>query len=155
MNTSVFEIYTLRALRLAPETMGKLLGQISPERYDERLSPERFTLREMIAHLADFEPVWFSRLRAGVEQSGAEVFSVDEDQMAIDGNYATSDPVASLAAFSEGRAHIVQLFASLPKETLSNTVHHSQLGEMTLMELGYLVVGHDAYHLEQVSTYLA
>lgn len=154
MNPAVYSIYTVRALRLSPSIMERLFERISPRQFDERLAPDRFSVREVIAHLADFEPVWLERIKACAENPGSTVLSRDEDQMAIDGAYSKSDPKALIKAFSRSRGDLVTYLESLNSDQLTQTVIHSELGEVSLMELAYLVVGHDAYHIEQLTQFL-
>lgn len=154
MNSLVFHVYGLRALRLAPSTIAQLFRQIPESEQDRALGPDRFTPREVLAHLADFEPVWRERVEAGVVSSGSPVESRDEDQMAIEGRYSETNPWEQLELFAKRREEMVRFLEHLPDDRLQHTVVHSQLGEMKVMEIAYLVQGHDAYHIQQLTAYL-
>lgn len=56
--------YLLLDLASAPDVLEKMLETItSPHVYDKRPDPERFTLREVVAHLADWDKVFLGRMK--------------------------------------------------------------------------------------------
>jgi len=62
--------YLLSDLECAPDVLSRLLSGITdPALYDHRPDPSRFTLREMVAHLADWEVVFFTRLAQTRDES--------------------------------------------------------------------------------------
>ena len=79
----------------------KILADVPSNRFDERPAEGRFTLREAVAHLADFEPIFRGRMEAAYESPGVTVEPKDEGQMAIDHNYASQDLYANLENFAE------------------------------------------------------
>src|SRR6476659_8062259 len=98
---SVMHPYLLSVLDLTPKTLERLISQVPAKRYDELTDPNRFTLREAVAHLADWEPIFLQRIQAGVDKPGAEVFGMDESQRAIDKNYGNWDLKESCRIFAE------------------------------------------------------
>ena len=53
--------YLLLDLESAPDVLARLLADMSdPAVYDRTPDPDRFTLREMVAHLADWEAVFLN-----------------------------------------------------------------------------------------------
>jgi len=55
--------YLLLDLDSAPDVLARMLqGVTDPAVFDARPDPARFTLREMVAHLADWEAVFLRRL---------------------------------------------------------------------------------------------
>ena len=49
-------LYLLLDLESAPEALARLLADVTdPAAWDRRPDPDRFTLREMVAHLADWK----------------------------------------------------------------------------------------------------
>jgi ADP-ribose pyrophosphatase YjhB (NUDIX family) len=141
--------YARTGLESAPVTLERLLGGITDAEADRRPDPERFTLREVVAHLADWEPIWHERLKAIAEQNDPFLPSYDEGQYAIDHDYAHSILSEQLAKFRAGREALARYVASVPVETWSRSGRHGEMGQITFAELVTLVLGHDGYHLRQ------
>ena len=60
--------YLLSALAGTPVVADRLLLDVHADdpRWDFRPEPDRFTLREVVAHLADWEPIHLERLTRNV-----------------------------------------------------------------------------------------
>ena len=131
-----------------------MFGRISPSCYDERLAPDRFTLREVVAHLADLEPVIKWRMELALSSPGAEIPNWDQDAEALAKNYSTWEVPATLELFANERAKTVELFESLSDEETRMPLQHPILGVISIFDIASFTLGHDCYHFEQVSHYL-
>src|SRR5689334_15273409 len=103
--------YLLHGLGATPVVVDRLLREATPDDYDRRPDPERFTLREVLAHLADWEPIWLERLRKLRTESQPALPSYDEGQLAIDHDYAHADVNEQQARFRDGRAALLRFLA--------------------------------------------
>jgi uncharacterized damage-inducible protein DinB len=142
--------YARTGLEGAPVILERLLSGITDAEADRRPDPERFTLREVIAHLADWEPIWHERLKAIAEQNDPFLPGYDEGQYAIDHDYAHSVLSEQLAKFRAGREALARYVASVPVEAWSRSGRHGEMGSITFAELVTFVLGHDGYHFRQV-----
>lgn len=145
--------YTLEALTATPIVLGKLLTGITDAEADHRPDPERFTIREALAHMADWEPIWYERLSRIIEGENPTLPGYDEGQFAIDRDYAHSDVREQLAKFAEGRAKIRAYVASVPADAWDRTGVHGEIGPMTFHDLITLLLAHDGYHLKQFAEF--
>lgn len=141
-------------LEKAPVAINRLIDKIDPKLYDESAGPDRFTIREAICHLADWEPIFLTRLKTAVDSPGADILDIDEGEMAILGNYRERDPKAEAERFAQGRREVIRYLDSLPKEKWANTVVHPERGSMTVYDWANCIVGHDVYHIEQFTEFL-
>ncbi len=132
--------------------MEDLLAQFSKNEFDLRPDPERFSLREVICHLSDWEPIMLTRIKVGVETPGGSIQAFDEGQMAIDHDYATKDPIAQLMQWGTDRAKTIEYVSGLDDSKMAQTVLHPERGLMTVSDLANMIVCHDVYHLEQLSS---
>ena len=137
-----------------PSILIHLVDAIRPDRYDDALEPERFTLRESIAHLADWEVIWLDRIALAVEYPGSQVEGEDETKRSIDHHYSTKDIHQELEVFDNRRRDTVAFLLGLAEDDWDKSIVHSQNGEMTVTELVRYIIGHDLYHINQVSCYL-
>src|SRR5437764_548687 len=107
--------YLTTALAGTPDVLEALLkNQASDDPvWDFRPDPDRFTLREMVAHLADWEPIFMERFQRTRSETEPRLPDYDEGKIAIERDYAHSDPIANLARFRAGRASLVTFLQSL------------------------------------------
>jgi uncharacterized damage-inducible protein DinB len=146
--------YLLHGLSATPVTVDRLLRAAAPEDWDRRPDPERFTLREVIAHLADWEPVWQERIQAIRTHDRPTLQSYDESQWAIDHDYAHAVPVEQQTRFRESRARLLHVLQDLSPEEWERAGIHTQWGPLSLEAMAVLILGHDGYHLRQIAEWL-
>ncbi|HVT11163.1 MAG TPA: DinB family protein [Fimbriimonadaceae bacterium] len=146
--------YMLTGLKAGPRVIGRLVELIPEKDRDRPLSEGRFTPREVVAHLADWEPILRERVRVAVETPGAAIAAYDEGQMAIDHKYAESNIGEQSRLFQDERVKTVAYLESLTQEQLGHTVVHPERGRMTTEDLIGMLIGHDMYHVEQLVAYL-
>jgi len=141
--------YVLAGLDGTPDVLEALVSALPESKWDNRPDPERFTLREMVAHLADWEPIWLERARRIVEENHPTLPSYDEGQLAIDHDYAHQSLPANLVRFREGRAANIAFLSSVVEEVWERTATREGLGELTLAGQTAMILGHDGYHTHQ------
>ena len=142
--------YLLIDLESAPDVLGKMLETVTdPGVYDKRPDPERFTLREVIAHLADWDQVFLGRMRQTRDAENPTLQGIDEGQVALDNDYAHADPAESLARYKANRAEMVEFLRALTPDQWERTGSHTELGPITLTAQAVLVGAHDGYHRQQ------
>ena len=123
--------------------------------WDARPDPERFTIREALAHLADWEPIWQARIIRIRDEDSPELPNVDEEQMALDHNYAQQDPRANLLSFRKERKLLLHLLESLPDSAWDRIGSRTPgVGPISLEAMAVMILGHDGYHAHQVITWL-
>lgn len=147
-------LYIFRGLELGPLAIERVVARIPESEYDRKTDPDRFSPREAVAHLADWEPILLNRLRSAVETPGGTVPGIDESQRAIDGGYASRDPREEARKLVELRAETVAYLRSLAPEDWEKTFVHAERGAHSVFEAAAQIVGHDTYHLEHLSQYL-
>jgi len=123
--------------------------------WDARPDPDRFRLREIVAHLADWEEVGRGRFERTAGEDRPQIARPDVNQRAEERGYDRADPVESLAGFVERRTALVLWLRSLPESTWGRVAHLERIGDVSLEGLATLVLGHDSYHLRQVAEWLA
>lgn len=130
----------------------RLIAGVDAAKLDTPTSEGRFTPREVVAHLADWEPILLGRIRQTVEQPGSTLEGYDEGQRAIDGKYSETDVVEQAKQFKGHRAKTVAYLQSLPASDWDKSAVHSERGPMTVRDWAAAIVGHDMYHVEQLTS---
>lgn len=134
--------------------IARLVGQIDESQYEKPLEEGRFTPREVVAHLADWEPIMRDRIRQAVESPGSTIEAFDEGQMAIDHGYAKTDIHERARVFHQERSKTTHYVEGLTGDELKRAVTHPERGRQTAEDLVGMLLGHDMYHVEQLSGYL-
>lgn len=149
--------YLLAALDNTPATLTALLSYLSPDSpaWDICPAPDRFRLREIVAHLADWEAIWRERFERTVSEEYPRLPRPDPDQRAAEADYTGADPVERLARFRTSRAALTEWLHGLPEDAWTRTEHMEQRGDFPLAGIVTLTLGHDSYHLRQVAEWLA
>ncbi|CAN5563994.1 hypothetical protein BH11ARM1_BH11ARM1_05670 [soil metagenome] len=146
--------YLIPGLEATPRAIQLIVEAVDPSHFDVRTDPERFSLREAVAHIADWEAIIRERMTAALEAPGSTVKAYDEGQLAIDREYALRNPVEEANRFLAERTKTVALVKGFSEENWGRVVVHSVRGEMTLYDQANLVLGHDLYHIEHLTQYL-
>ncbi len=147
--------FMLIDLESAPDVLGKMLETIAdPSVYDYRPDPARFTLREVVAHLADWDQVFLGRMTQTRHTENPTLQDKDEGQVALDNDYAHADPAESLARYKANRAELVAFLRTLTPAQWERIANHIEVGPITLTAQAVLVGAHDGYHRQQVVEWL-
>jgi hypothetical protein len=142
--------YLFPSLPTGPKTLKLLLERIPESKMDEPTHPGRFTPREVIAHCADWEPIFQERMLAAVENPECGITGMDELQRAIDMDYANLDWQSEADRFISLRADTIAWLHSIGPDDWHKAHIHSEKGRMTVDAQANMLLGHDLYHIEQL-----
>ncbi|HZH97628.1 MAG TPA: DinB family protein [Fimbriimonadaceae bacterium] len=145
--------YLLDGLRFTPSILERLVAAL-PAHVLDRAQDGRFTPREVLAHLADWEPILRARVESAVNSSGSTIEAYDEAAMAEENGYSSSDLDESLRTFAMERGRTVSFFETLTPEQLQAHVIHPERGMLSAYDLAVVMLGHDVYHMEQLTALL-
>jgi uncharacterized damage-inducible protein DinB len=127
-----------------PERLEQLLGALSAEQIERQPAPGKWSVREIMAHLADCELAFGFRLRqaaAGVEM----IQPFDQDDWAR--NYRAYDFAMATKTYRALRAWNLAFIRSLTDEQKQMQVTHPERGTMTVWTIVETMAGHDLHHL--------
>jgi hypothetical protein len=142
--------YLFAGLKAGPVVVERLLAGMSAEEADWRPDPQRFTLREAIAHLADWEPIFLGRMQRICAEDSPVLEDMDEGVLAIEHNYAALDPFEQLARFRDGRAKLIAFLEERADSDWARVGNRPEIGDITLETIATLVPLHDNYHTAQI-----
>jgi len=145
--------YLFTALRSGPVLIAHLLEGVTDTEADARPEPERFTIREIVAHLAEWEPILLERMRRIRDEDCPELPGYDEGQLALNHHYALSDLAEQLALFQQRRKTVVAFLEALTPEQWQRVGNRPEIGLISIEGIGLLMPLHDTYHAEQLARY--
>ena len=140
----------LKVQRESAKTLGKLIKPLSKKQLSQRPEPGKWSIAEILAHLADVEIVVSWRMRLVIGQNGAPMQAMDQDVWAQTLDYQRHDPKVSLETFRVLRENNLRMLKALPKNLWDNYGMHSERGKETVAHIVRMYAGHDLNHLAQV-----
>jgi len=140
----------LEVMASAPKKLAKAVKGVGKKKMGKRPSPDKWSVTEILAHLADTEIVQGFRIRMILGASGTPIQGFDQDEWAKYSNYAEHDPELSLEAYRATRERTVRLLKSLPPEAWERYGMHSERGKETVRRVAEMMAGHDLNHLKAI-----
>lgn len=142
----------LRIQQSTPRRLATLLRGKTRKQLTRRPAPGKWSVGEIIAHLADAEIAISWRLRQTLSNNGVALQAYDQDVWADTFKYAHRDPKQSLEAYRALRNANLVLLKAIPKPLWDNYGVHQERGNETVAHLVRMTAGHDVNHLRQVET---
>lgn len=142
-------------LARTPDELGRLVREVPPAVLRRPEAPGRWSVGEVLAHLADSEVVWAFRLRMVLGQERPSLAGYDQDAWAERLSYADVDPSSSLDRFDVARRWNLALLDRLPDEVLDRVGVHAERGDESVRHMIRLYAGHDLVHVAQIRRILS
>lgn len=108
------------------------LNQIPRDRWHYRPGPGKWSIHEIVIHLADAEAHSYVRVRSAVAEPGKRVMAFDQDAYPREMDYTWMDLEDHLELFRLMRKTTCDLLLRLPEEAWTRTMDHSEAGVMSL-----------------------
>lgn len=140
----------IAAYGAAHERLLGALRQFPKEMWRYKPGPERWSIHEIIVHLADSEANSYVRCRRFVAEPGGRVLGYDENRWGDALNYHGQDPEDALELFRLLRRMSYELVKDLPDAVWSNTVDHSENGIMSMDDWLGIYTDHVTQHIQQM-----
>ena len=144
----------LRLQQAAPKKLAALLKGKNSKQLMRRPAPEKWSVAEIVAHLADAELAISWRLRQVLANNAIPIQAYDQDLWAKTFNYAKRDPKQSVANFTALREANIALLKSVSRKLWENYGVHQERGNESVNHVVRMVAGHDLNHLLQIEKIL-
>jgi hypothetical protein len=140
----------LERFRRGPELVAAALTGAAGAEVDFRPDPEHWSVRQIVAHLADSECVGSYRFRKVIAEPNPTIEWFDEKAWAESLDYKKRKYSGSLETFRRIRGENYELLKDVPEEAWSRTGVHSKLGPVTLLDLLRIYAEHAEGHTRQI-----
>jgi DinB family protein len=144
----------LRLQQAAPKKLALLLKGKTGKQLMRRPAPDKWSVAEIVAHLADAELAISWRIRQILSNNAIPIQAYDQDLWAKTFDYAHRDPRQSLANFRTLREANIALLKSVPRKLWDNYGVHEERGNESVSHVVRMVAGHDLNHLQQIQRIL-
>lgn len=131
------------------------IEQFKAHEWDQQPVPGRWSIRQLVCHIADFEIVYADRMKRVLAEDNPTLFSGDPDQFALNLGYRSRCVQNELCLIRCVRQQLLSILEQSPVESFMRTGVHSTSGPLTLETLLENVTAHIPHHLKFVEEKLA
>jgi DinB superfamily len=142
----------LERFRRGAELLAMVLTGVFGEEEDFLAAPGKWSIRQVIAHLADAEVVGAHRFRQLIAEDNPTLVAYDQNLWAANLDYARRKPKQSLESFRRLRAENYELLKELPAGAFDRPGNHTERGRVTLGQLLADYAGHTEAHARQMQS---
>ena len=136
--------------REASTTLARLIEGVPDEVLSRRPAPGKWSIRAILAHMAEDELASSWRYRQMIEQNGVLLTGFDQDLWATLGDYECWSAADALHMFRLLREANLRLLDRLTPEQWQRHGIHAERGRITVEDLARHMAGHDANHIDQI-----
>ncbi len=141
----------LLLLEKTPILLETMLRDLPEDLMRWKPSAERWSIAEVLGHLADIEMVYADRTRRIVTEEDPRLQKYDPTSTVVIGDYVRGSGSENLAYFIKMRRSTVILLRSIPADSGEREATHSELGNITLHQMLSEWASHDLGHLRQIA----
>lgn len=144
----------LKLQAAAPARLAKLLKGVSPAKARKRPAPGKWSIAEIVAHIADTELVGGYRIRAILGAPGTQIIGFDQDVWVTALHYDKRDLKKSFEQYRALREANLALLKSLTPEQWKQYGIHNERGQESVETIVKMFAGHDINHFQQIERIL-
>jgi uncharacterized damage-inducible protein DinB len=134
----------------AYEQLAAALAEFPKEMWKFKPSPERWSIHEIIIHLADSEANSFVRARVFLAEPGKTIMAYDQEKWAKFMNYHDQDADTALDLFRALRKSTYELIRKAPADACERSIVHPEAGLMTMDRWLDIYEHHIPGHIDQM-----
>jgi uncharacterized damage-inducible protein DinB len=140
----------MKVLTRTPKRLRKLVKGLKKKQLRYQPAAGKWSIAQIINHLADGEFVLAWRLRMALAQSGSPLQAMDQDKWASGLKYEKADVDEQIDLFTTVRRRHLAIWKSLSDEQWQRFGMHEERGKETVERIAQHYAGHDVNHLNQI-----
>jgi hypothetical protein len=139
----------------APAKLARLLKDVTGAKARKRPAPGKWSIAEIVAHLADAELVGGYRIRAVLGAPGCPIIGFDQDLWVTALHYEKRTPQKSFEQYRALREANLALLKTLSLQQWKHQGIHNERGAESIETMVRMFAGHDINHFQQIERILA
>jgi hypothetical protein len=140
------------AMAEAPDLLRRLVRGLTEGQLAKKPAPGKWSIREIVAHLADNEVVLGGRYRFIAAMDRPPLPGFDQDAFVANLGVNRAKTADLLDDFAMARAVNLGLLERIGEDAWSRVGLHAERGEESLGGLVTMYAGHDRIHMAQIET---
>lgn len=145
----------LKLQAAAPRKLAQLLKGVKAAKARKRPAPAKWSISEIVSHIADTELVVGYRIRAILGAPGAQITGFDQDAWVTALHYDKRDLRKAFEQYRGLREANLVLLKTLTPEQWKYHGMHNERGAESVETIVRMVAGHDLNHFQQIERILA
>ncbi len=141
----------ITVLEQTPIIIEKILLDAPPDALQWKPQMDRWSISEVLAHLADVEIFFRERVRKMVAEDSPQLPSYDQNATYAQGRYSGGTAREHLHRFCHERDRTLSTLRYLPPAAVARTGQHVEIGKITVGEQLNEWAFHDLGHIRQIS----
>jgi uncharacterized damage-inducible protein DinB len=137
----------IRSYLAGPQQLRDAVAGMTESQLDSTPVPGKWSTRQVICHIADFEPVYADRMKRVIAEDHPALASGDPDLFAARLAYNVRSVEVELGLIDIVRRQMAEILETLPLEAYQRVGRHSRDGDLTLETLLRRITGHIPHHL--------
>jgi uncharacterized damage-inducible protein DinB len=130
------------------DILRRALEGIPDDLMDARPVPGRWSTRQVVCHLADFEPIYADRMKRVIAEKIPTFFGGDPDTFAAGLAYEHRPIEAEIALIDAVRRQMGAILRELREVDFRRVGRHAEAGQMTLESLLAGIADHVPHHVK-------
>lgn len=121
--------------------------RLTAEQLDAKPIAGKWSTRQVVCHVADFEPIYADRMKRVIAERCPTFFGGDPDTFAAGLAYARREIDIELEMITAVRRHMAAILRELRSDDFQRTGNHSEDGLLTLEQLLVSITDHVPHHV--------
>lgn len=130
-----------------PELLRQSVAGVPGELLDARPVPGLWSTRQVVCHVADFEPIYADRMKRVIAERCPTFFGGDPDTFAAGLAYGQRRVGDELALVGAVRRHMAAILRELKADDFQRTGNHAEAGPLSLEALLKGITEHVPHHV--------
>jgi len=141
----------LEAAEKSPKEIAAAVSGLPPQVLRYKPAPDKWSILEILSHLADIEIVYAYRLRQMLADQKPVIAPMDQDEWAKNLGYMDTPAPELVALYGLNRHHNLRLLLRLKPADLEKSAFHPEYQQaVTVATLVEKMAGHGTNHLQQI-----
>lgn len=141
----------LETAEKSPKEIAAAVSGLPPQVLRYKPAPDKWSILEILGHLADIEIVYAYRLRQMLADKKPVIAPMDQDEWAKNLGYMDTPAPELVALYGLNRHHNLRLLRHLKPADLEKSAFHPEYQQaMTVATLVEKMAGHGTNHLQQI-----
>ncbi len=136
----------------SPGRLKSLARGLTEKQLSKKPAPGKWSIKEIIAHLADGEVILGSRYRFIAAHDRPPIVGYDQDAFVAKLGVANTTAADLIDDFAMARAVNLGLLDRLTEAEWDRVGIHAERGEESIRKIVFMYAGHDRHHIRQVET---
>ena len=145
----------LKQYEQGPDLLKTAISGVRVDQLDQTPVPGKWSIRQVVCHIADFEPVYADRMKRVLVEDNPTMFGGDPDVFAAGLHYEKRNLSGELDLISIVRRQMAVILRNTDIEDFQRTGVHSEAGPLTLETLLERITRHIPHHVKFIEAKIA